>query len=134
LRLWTKSVGWIRGWRAQLSRQLSRSGSKSVRWVSGCWGFWRTAFTEEASNLLCNGFLTGRAKHASGVDAMLLGELAGTREDSSLVEDVLHGFKDVLSTRRRRGIRVLLATHYHLNDFAQLNWWQVSGFLDLVDL
>jgi hypothetical protein len=52
---------------------------------------------------------------------MLLGELAGTDVDSSLIEDVLHCLKDVLSAGRRRGICVLLATHHHLYNFAQFH-------------
>ena len=80
-----------------------------------------------------DGFFVGRAEHASGVDAVLLGELAGTDLDSSLVEDCLHGLKDVLSAGRRRGIRVLLATHHHLDNLAQFNWRQIFGLLNLVD-
>jgi hypothetical protein len=105
-----------------------------MRWVSGCRGFWRTAFTEEALHLFCNSFLVGRAEHACGVDAVLLGELAGTRVDSSLVEDCLHGLKDVLSARRCGVVRVLLATHNRIHNFAQLNWRQVLGLLNLVYL
>jgi hypothetical protein len=76
---------------------------------------------EEAFHLICNGLLTRRAEHVSCVDAVLLGELAGTNGDSSLVENILHCLKDVLSAGRRRGIRVLLATHHHLYNFAQLH-------------
>jgi hypothetical protein len=83
-----------------------------------CRSFGRAAITQESFHLLCHCLLVRRAEHARGVDAVLLGELAGTNGDSSLVEDVLHCLKDVLSAGRRRGIRVLLATHHHLYNFA----------------
>jgi hypothetical protein len=81
-----------------------------------------------------DGFLTWGAEHSSGVDAVLLGELARTRMDTSLVEDVLHGLKDVLRGGRGRGICVLLATHDHFHNFAQFHRRQVFGLLNLVDL
>jgi hypothetical protein len=65
---------------------------------------------------------------------VLLGELARARMDPSLVEDVLNGLKDVLSTGRRGGVGVLLATHDDFHNFAQLHRRQVFGLLDLVDL
>jgi hypothetical protein len=82
---------------------------------------WTAAFTEQALHLLCDSFLAWRAEHPSGVDAVLLGKLTGACVDSSLVEDGLHCLKYVLSMRRRGGICILLATHHHLYNLAQLN-------------
>jgi hypothetical protein len=38
---------------------------------------WTAAFTEQALHLPGDSFLAWRAEHASGVDAVLLGKLAG---------------------------------------------------------
>jgi hypothetical protein len=92
------------------------------------------AFTKEASHLLCNSLFIGRAQHACGIDPVLLRKLAGTRVNSPLVEDLLHRFEDVLTVRRCRGIRVLLAAHDDFHNFSQLYRWQVFGLLNLVDL
>jgi hypothetical protein len=93
----------------------------------------RAAFAEDAFHLICNRLLIRRAEHASGVDAVLLGELAGTNRDPSLVENVLHCLKDVLSAGCRRGIRVLLATHHNLYNFTQFHRRQIFGLLNLVN-
>ena len=101
--------------------------------VIGLWKFRRTRLAEKASHLLRNSLFIWRTEHTGGVDAVLLGELAGTREYSSLVQYVLHGLEDALSAGCRRRIRVLLATHDHIHYFAQFHRRQILGLLNLID-
>jgi hypothetical protein len=100
----------------------------------GCRREWWTGLAENALDLLRDGLLTRGAKHAGGVDAMLLRELSGTDMDSALIEDCLHSLKDILSGGRRRGICILLAAHHHFDDFTQFHRRQIFGLLNGVDL
>jgi hypothetical protein len=93
----------------------------------------RTTFAEKAFNLFCDGLLISGPKHACGVDAVLLSKLASAHRNSTLVEDILHRFEDILSTRRGGTICLLLALHHHFHNFAQLDGRRVFRRQDLID-
>jgi hypothetical protein len=117
----TQGLGWCcrrRGWWEFLGSGPTKGLGRLRRCRAS---LWTAACAEQALHLLCDSFLAWRAEHASGVDAVLLGKLAGVCVDSSLVEDGLHCLKYVLSMWCRCGICVLLATHHHLYNFADLN-------------
>lgn len=85
-----------------------------------CRGFWRAGPTKKGSYLFRHGFFIGGPEHARGINAVFLSKLSTRLRDPSPVEDSLHRLKDVLCTRRRRSIGLLLAVHYHLDDLAEL--------------
>ncbi|OBK41645.1 hypothetical protein A5658_18230 [Mycobacterium sp. 1245111.1] len=105
-----------------------------MRWVLGRWYTLRTAFAEKAFNLLSDGLFVGGAKHACGVDAMLLRKLASAHWNSTLVEDILHRLEDILGARCGGTICLLLTLHHHVHNLAQLDGRQVFRCLDLIDL
>jgi hypothetical protein len=82
---------------------------------------------------LRNGVFVRGTDQASGVDTVLLSELTRTHMNIALIEDVLHGLKNVLAAGCCGGVRVLLAAHHHLHDFAQLYRREVFRLLNLVD-
>jgi hypothetical protein len=94
--------------------------SKRLIFGVGRCAFGGVAIPEKALHLFCNDLFVRGTDQASGVDTVLLGELACTHMNIALIEDVLHGLKNVLAAGCCGGIRVLLAAHHHLYDFAQL--------------
>ena len=104
--------------RIRRDRSVLSSTAKSCLGAVRCRRKWRAIPIKKSLYLSSNGFFVRRAKHAGGVDSVLLSELASSCVDSTLVENLLHRLEYVLRVRCRRGIRVLLATHNYFHNLA----------------